>query len=832
MIELQNITKTYQNSVKALNGVSLKFSNAGLVFVLGKSGSGKSTLLNILGGLDNFTTGTYNLFGQNISGYSAQEWDEIRNYHFGFVFQNYLLLDDLSVYDNIAFALNLQGKDEGQKQKVKDIMQKVEIEDLDNRKINELSGGQQQRVVLARALVKRPKVIFADEPTGNLDESTRQSIYKLFKKLSNEYLFIVVSHDKDAAMQYADRIITIEDGKITSDEPNAQNVYDVNIHYPNKIEKYNGIDEFTLDRLYEASKNKRKTTIELVKKKAIKRDVDNATTSHSLDLQRQKHSLAVNTIWKFSFAGIKKHKGRVCVIIGMFVLTFLLLFSAVYISFFNMNMAISNYFNKYPQDIYSIYTKTNMTDIFYSTKSIEIETGRILRQSIDSVYGNDYEMGTKKVSIIKGKKTASINLIYANDRFLTSYANTQLSDNEIVLTDYIASLINANINDKVQINGDEYTIKSIVKTGYIEYNLTEKLAKDSAESNYASSRLDIKYSIACISKNNIDGIKNNADTISLNCANFFNYNTYSSYFNSTTMYGSDMAIEEENLIWGRLPENKKEIAIYYEFATYNRIEDSADYDDTFKMATYRYKDLSADEYGIFYSNYLNMAEYFPDGVTVVGVYNSCKTTKTGEMPFVVISNEVYNEILQSYYNNYYYDTFVVDAINCNGSKAEETSKQGLMFREPVVQDLYQYQEILSTVMIAIYVVMSIVLIISVLMVLSYIMFSITDNTKKIGIMKALGVYNKDIIKIFIFETVFIAVIAIFLAIVLHGVLLILLNYIFKSMMIENAFNILYLNGISLLVVVAFAIIVFFVSAFFPISKVSHKKPMDSIRQSI
>ncbi len=153
MIELNNLYKTYPNGVEAVKNVSVTFPNSGLVFILGKSGAGKSTLLNILGGLDTFTGGVYKLFGKDISKYTAREWDEIRNYYFGFVFQDYLLLDDISVYENIAFALRLQDNNENEKQSVHEIMQKVGIEDLDNRKINELSGGQKQRVVLGRALV-------------------------------------------------------------------------------------------------------------------------------------------------------------------------------------------------------------------------------------------------------------------------------------------------------------------------------------------------------------------------------------------------------------------------------------------------------------------------------------------------------------------------------------------------------------------------------------------------------------------------------------------------------------------------------------------------------
>lgn len=502
----------------------------------------------------------------------------------------------------------------------------------------------------------------------------------------------------------------------------------------------------------------------------------------------------------------------------------------MYITSYDISVAIANYFEQYPQDLYSIYTEAEMTDLFYSSASIDIETGKYLRQTIGSVYGDDYVMGAKKVNIINNNKNTEINLIYANDTFLNSYADTILDIDEIVITDYTAALIDAEVGSEVDIDGVKYTIRAIIETDYIEYDLINKLASESVNSSYASSRLDIKYSVACISEDNIISLKENTDTLNLYCANFFRSDTYSSYFNGVTTYASTLTISEDDLIWGRLPENENEIAIYYEFATNNRIEET-EFDNVFNTTTYSFKDIASDEFGIFYSNYLNLSEYLPEGIKIVGVYNSCSTTKTGEFPVVVVSNEVYDTVLQEYFDFYYYDSFVVDAINCGDSYAENAAHRGLLFKEPVVQELYQYEELLDTLNIAIYIVMTILMIISVLMIISYILFSIADNTKKIGIMKALGVYNKDIIKIFIFEAIFIAIISIVLATSLHCLSVVLINYFLKSLLVENAFNILYFNGISLLIVNLIALIVFFISSFFPVFKIAHNSPMDSIRKS-
>ena len=187
MIELKNVSKTYKskkgNNTKALDNVTLKFDNAGMTFILGKSGSGKSTLLNIIGGLDKYDSGDMSILGKSSKDFTQADFDSYRNTYIGFVFQEFNIL-----------------------------LEKLELKDLKHRKVNELSGGQKQRVAIARALIKNPKVILADEPTGNLDSTTGKQVMDLLKEISKEKLVIIVSHDKESANTYGDRIIEIKDG--------------------------------------------------------------------------------------------------------------------------------------------------------------------------------------------------------------------------------------------------------------------------------------------------------------------------------------------------------------------------------------------------------------------------------------------------------------------------------------------------------------------------------------------------------------------------------------------------------------------------------------------
>lgn len=230
MLEVRNLKKIYKMkkgvSVNALNNISIKFPEKGLVFLLGKSGSGKSTLLNLLGGLDKYDSGEIIIKGVSSKDFKQSHFDSYRNTYVGFIFQEYNVLEEFSVGANIALALELQNK-KATDQQINKILEEVDLTGFGNRKPNELSGGQKQRVAIARALVKNPQIIMADEPTGALDSNTGKQVLDTLKKLSKDKLIIVVSHDREFAETYGDRIIELADGKVISDvEKNSDNIID------------------------------------------------------------------------------------------------------------------------------------------------------------------------------------------------------------------------------------------------------------------------------------------------------------------------------------------------------------------------------------------------------------------------------------------------------------------------------------------------------------------------------------------------------------------------------------------------------------------------------
>lgn len=222
MLILNNINKIYKGNgynVQALKDINLNFNNNGLVTILGTSGCGKTTLLNLIGGLDKDYQGEIIFNNVNTKKYNSKKWDIYRNENIGFVFQEYNLINTISVYSNIELALSVRKISSKEKKKrILDISKQLGIEDILNKSPLELSGGQKQRVAIARAIVKNPNVILADEPTGALDSKTSKEIMDILKKISKDYLVIMVTHNNILAKSYSDRIIYMSDGCIVQDE--------------------------------------------------------------------------------------------------------------------------------------------------------------------------------------------------------------------------------------------------------------------------------------------------------------------------------------------------------------------------------------------------------------------------------------------------------------------------------------------------------------------------------------------------------------------------------------------------------------------------------------
>ena len=228
LIEIRNMCKIYnpgENEVRALDHVSLSIGENEFVAIIGHSGSGKSTLMNMLGCLDDPTSGIYLLHGSDVSIMTDDELSDIRNKEIGFIFQGFNLINNLTAFENVELPLIYRGISKRERGNLaREALRKVGLENRMDHKPSEMSGGQQQRVAIARAIAQAPPVILADEPTGNLDSHSTKEIMNILKNLHSEgRTVIIITHDNDIAAN-AERIVHIEDGKITSDSSNDGNM--------------------------------------------------------------------------------------------------------------------------------------------------------------------------------------------------------------------------------------------------------------------------------------------------------------------------------------------------------------------------------------------------------------------------------------------------------------------------------------------------------------------------------------------------------------------------------------------------------------------------------
>ncbi|MGN1101011.1 MAG: ATP-binding cassette domain-containing protein, partial [Huintestinicola sp.] len=221
MLQLKNIVKQYgegDTAVTALNGVSITFRENEFVAILGHSGCGKTTMLNIIGGLDHYTSGDLIINGVSTKNYKDRDWDAYRNHSIGFIFQSYNLIPHQTVLANVELALTISGVSKSERRKrAVEALEKVGLGNQLHKKPNQMSGGQMQRVAIARALINNPDILLADEPTGALDSETSIQVMELLKEIAKDKLVIMVTHNPELAEQYANRIVRIKDGSLTSD---------------------------------------------------------------------------------------------------------------------------------------------------------------------------------------------------------------------------------------------------------------------------------------------------------------------------------------------------------------------------------------------------------------------------------------------------------------------------------------------------------------------------------------------------------------------------------------------------------------------------------------
>lgn len=523
MLELKHICKTYRPKkgvpVKALNDVSVKFDETGMVFILGKSGCGKSTLLNCIGGLDTFDSGEIVIKGKSSKEFSGSDFDSYRNTFIGFIFQEYNILTEFNIEKNIALALELQGKKATQ-EAVQSLLDQVDLGTQGKRKTTELSGGQKQRVAIARALIKEPEIIIADEPTGALDSATGKQVFDTLKKLSKDKLVIIVSHDREYAEIYADRIIEMKDGVIISDETkrfveatkltDGVNVIGDDIIYIEKGHKLSDKETAIVNKFLSNNSNdiiissgernnqKFREVSKITDSGATEQFSDTKPEDHSniqydkKDLKLIKSKLKWKDSFKMGVSGLKTKPGKLIFTMLLSLVAFTLFGLADTMSAYNKVTTTANSFvdSGYNTLAFSVEKRTVNTyddeeDIYYSTYDNDIG---------GEVRGTDADLEN-----IKKLGFSLVKPVYKGDNNGTYSLNDAYGDsNKIVTNTYSGSFYTGSIYGFVEFSESElaklgYTVTGTMPSSYTELALTKYVVDQFAIAGFKDANTGTTY---------------------------------------------------------------------------------------------------------------------------------------------------------------------------------------------------------------------------------------------------------------------------------------------------------------------------------------------------
>jgi len=851
MIELKNVNKTYKSkksiNTKALDNVSLNFDDKGMTFILGKSGSGKSTLLNVIGGLDKYDSGDMIILGKSSKDFNQADFDSYRNTYIGFVFQEFNILEDYDVYENIVLALQLQQKDVD-KQQVENLLKKLELKELSHRKVNELSGGQKQRVAIARALIKEPKIILADEPTGNLDSSTGKQVMDLLKEISKEKLVIIVSHDRESANTYGDRIIEIKDGSIIND----------------------------------------------VKKKEFDYKIEN-------NYKTIKSKLPFKESFKLGIGSLRHKKIKLCFTIILTVFSLLFLSIIDTLSSYNVNLAHSKLLKDRKEEFvqiekYQWYSKDDYvnkynlvlkeTDITDIKNRIEKKSNLIYRVRNDYGYENIYDV---------------LHISSEFDGYSYTYGNLELeivedssfeyvkkfnvvgkipeANNEIIISNVVADLIIEKgitpfNEDKLYYPKDYQELISGNKTyyfgengqvqivGIINYDLSKYKQAIEKERNAEngkinwtaeerklfmeySAKLNNIYNKIFVSEGFVEelGVENN---LPLNSD--YHYQLTSEdiklwqegmYFspslikNEIEYYDGDKWISTNDL-------NKNEIIL-----NIKQLEgfDLRDYRD--KVTKYINQNLGKEQLELekeFFAEYIKEFDIVNNTVTLKAIENGniSKSETFSNIKIVGVVGLITNSHDYYYVSSELMSKYDVQLLPVTGVLVLENGQneyKKLMDEFPYNEKIslkstysYDVNDMVRTVdilkQIAFYV--AVVLVIFTVILIGNFMFSsISYRKREIGILRGLGARSTDVIKIFLWEGIVLATISFVLASIGLFIATNLLNNIIMSGtdLLLTPFIITLRQFVVMLVIVY---LIIFISSIIPIRRIAKMKPIDAI----
>ena len=828
MIKLNDVSKSYisksKQKVDALKCVSFELPNKGMVFILGKSGSGKSTMLNLLGGLDAPTDGEIFVDGVSMKNFTPTDYDNYRNGYVGFIFQEYNLLDDFNVRENIALALQLS-KEEDIDQKVKNALAQVELnDDYLTRRVGEMSGGEKQRIAIARCIVKESEMILADEPTGNLDSSTGESIWNILKKLSQTKLVVVVSHDRESAEKYGDRIIEIADGKVVTDS-----------------------DENVNENCKDLTSSEEKNNIGCEKH----------------EFCNIKKRLSLRACLKMGLNNLSQRKAKTVGVILLSIFTTLVLLITEMFIGFSPTRTVARFINRYDIPYFTVQQRKKDEEgglryshilrgdtVEYLDKNCEylidgtVENKQQLLDFGFTFVGETLELTSE--SIYLTSKTIKDSIIRAIEIGLKDnyYLDEEGEEVRINLSTPYEQLI----GKRIHLDNLSYREGGLpILAGVIDSDVIHEKIKDLVPKQFVREDFAYKSSYSSV--------------IFVNSAT------------SNAIFQLGEASYQENIqLTSDMPDNGLNRAI---LTADGMISDREMYDvvladDEILMTFELYAKFFKSDYKWYYVDPTTL-ERLDLADTLVGlgeklefkiynevtgeliadlgevklagiVFQNSHTTYEMEVNLKMILSEQNCENLQdlletdrtifiktdSVTNLSHFLTKLSDKYGTRPVKAGEILSSDGKHNSDVVEFVYNALELIKSLAFIMIAICAIMVIVLVLLVINLISFSISNRKREIGILSALGTSNKDITKIFLFETLIIAAISFVVTLILSFVSALVFNVIATREFVEfiSLFRVDLLT-IAVLAVSSFGLLM--LATLIPTRKIAKLKPIDAIR---
>lgn len=785
-MEIKNLTKIYKTKGKkdviALNDISFCLPDQGMVFIIGKSGSGKSTLLNVIGGIDNFSEGDIIIKGNNLKDFNNQDYEKYRSSVTTFIFQDYHLLEELTVKENIELFSNKKlGDDE-----IDEYLEKVDLKGYGARSISELSGGEAQRIAILRALIKDPSIFLCDEPTGNLDNYTSLKIMDILKEISKTKLVLVVSHDIDIASSYADKILELSYGKLISNrikeegyfnslEIKGDNLY---LPYQKKLTEED-IDTINLNKSNKHISQKNDGFID---------DTNNYISYNKEDINIKNITKENERLLgkKYLFSGISKMLVTSLIIAFIFslfaIIESFLMFDKVKATIESSVIIEGNYVINYRNDR-EFYYFTDEDKEYLDTIGKTYEFYNLYFSLVNEYtsYQNDTENNNTLINNYGNFYTkASPGLLFCDEEYLTSIFGIDndikliggsldecLDSSKVIITDYMAdSLIYWSIKNK-----------------YFYFNnyediLTKYLRKDPTgpHDSMVGAIIDTGY------KNKYKEIKDEFDKVSTGDAtltevreHFEDSDIYQDFINEALTYlGIFYCIsDKETYLENYIPENKDTISLNRVYIKNPSNEEvlylsdsiSFNYDETKKRDLY-------DNDIIIQCKYYNEifgTDYDVTGVTLMddlGYIELYRYFNDSNEPYMVITSKVvgltsnqYSPVgsvglLKSLGKMAFNPTrLYITNVKDKNALIDYTTKHNYSFvssEQNGISDLVKMTDTFNNLFIFLMVLVGVGLFVYIVM---YGVSSIKQHLYQIGVLKAMGVRDKTITKVFITRVV-------------------------------------------------------------------------------